>query len=122
MSASLRCYHRKARRYRLKGLTSLGKPRVRTRNAINAEERLALRRARGLRAWNNRVQKLRGLNLTTRGSKRVYLVNRADALILRSQIDALALELARSFADMSPAAQGRVMALEAVLSGVRKQL
>lgn len=57
---------------RLAGLTARGQPFRRTPNFLTAEERLAARRERGLKAWRKRSEKLTRAGLTTRGTVRVY--------------------------------------------------
>ena len=122
ISPALRWYRRTALQNQLNGLTCKGQVRRRRPNAKTAADRLALRRERGLRAWNNRLARFREQGLTSRGTPRIYLVRRGDALLLKTEIDALAQAVAASFSDLSPAAQARALALEASLSVIRKQI
>jgi hypothetical protein len=122
ISPALRWYRKQAALNRLEGLTCKGAVRRRRPNARTAEDRLAMRRERGLKAWNNRLARLRAQGLTARGTKRIYLVRRGDALLLKTELDQLAAEIAASFNFLSPAAQARALALEASLAVIRKQV
>jgi hypothetical protein len=103
------------------GLNSLGKKYQRRPNARNRSERLEMRRLRGLQAWNRRVAKLRAMNRTSRGGERIYVVRRADAIVLQSQLESLARALAGCFGDLPPQAQSKVMELETHLVAIRRQ-
>ena len=122
ISPALRWYRKQAALNQQRGLTCKGTVRRRRPNAGSAKQGLELRRERGLRAWNERVARLRSQGLTTRGTKRIYLVRRGDALLLKTELDQLAAAIAASFNFLSPAAQARALALEASLAGIRKQL
>lgn len=54
---------------RLNGLNSKGKPWGRTPTFLTPEQRLEARRARGLKAWKKRSDRLKKLGCTTRGTK-----------------------------------------------------
>ena len=122
VSPALRWYRKTALLNQSAGLTCKGTVRQRRPNARTDEERLALRRERGLKAWNNRVARLRARGLTSRGTERIYLVRRGDALLLKLELDALATELGAVFSELTPTVQARVLRLESHLSGIRKQI
>lgn len=122
ISPQLRWYRRQAENFAALGLTVRGQRRQRRPNARNNSTRLEMRRLRGLQAWNLRVARLRKLGLTTRGTQRIYAVRRGDAVILKSQIDALAKSLARVFNDLPPAAQAKAIELEKQMGSIRQQL
>lgn len=56
----------------LSGKNSIGQPWQRTPNFATPHERIEARRARGLKAWNNRVDRLKATGRTTRGTKPKY--------------------------------------------------
>jgi hypothetical protein len=122
ISPALRWYRKQALSNQVAGLTCKGTLRQRRPNARTAQERLAMRRERGLRAWNNRLAKFRAQGLTSRGTKRIYLVRRGDALLLKTELDQLAAAISASFNFLSPAAQARALALEASLAVIRRQI
>ena len=122
LSPALRWYRRQASENTMRGLTVKGTERKRRPNAGSRQMQILMRRERGLTAWDRRVNRLRSLGLTTRGTPRVYAVRRGDALLLRAQVDALASALGRCFHDLPAAAQTRILDLESHLSAVRKQI
>ena len=122
ISPALRWYRSRAAEFKQRGLTTKGTRFKRTPNAGTRKALLALRRERGLAAWNRRVLQLRARGLTTRGTPRILAVRRGDALLLRDDLDALAFELSKCFDHVSPAAQARLLGLETVLSRIRCQL
>jgi len=122
ISPQLRHWRRKALLNRVEGLTTHGTPRKRRPNNGLAFAKLLAQRERGLLAWNRRVNRLREQGLTTRGTPRIYAMRRGDALLMKSQVDALASALAGIFPDLPAPAQARALELERSLSAVRKQL
>jgi hypothetical protein len=122
LSPALRWYRKTALLNRSKGLTNRGTVRKRRPNADNRRQEIMMRRDRGLKAWNLRVNRLREQGLTTRGTPRIYAVRRGDAVLLKSQVDALAAAIAGSFNHLPAAAQARALELELHLSALRKQL
>lgn len=122
ISPQLRWYRRQALENTRRGLTCKGTERQRRPNAMNPSQKLALRRERGLDAWNQRIVRLRKQGLTTRGTKRIYAVRRGEALLLKTEIDQLAAAIAASFHDLPPTAQSRALILEGHLAGIRKQI
>lgn len=58
--------------WRLAGKNSLGKPWGRTPTFLTAEARLQARRQRGTKAWKKRVERMKRLGLTTRGTAPKY--------------------------------------------------
>jgi len=81
-----------------------------------------MRRLRGLEAWNLRVNRLRKIGLTTRGTRRIYAVRRGDAVILKTQIDLLAKALGKVFSALPPSTQALALNLENQLGAIRRQL
>ena len=122
ISPALRHWRKKALLNTAAGLTCKGTTRKRRTNAGHLEKILAERRERGLQAWNLRVNRLRERGLTTRGTPRIYAVRRGDALLMKSQVDALASALAEIFSELPAAVQARALELERSLSAVRKQI
>ena len=122
ISPALRWYCKTALINQSNGLTVKGTRRQRRPNADNSRQQIIMRRDRGLKAWNLRVNRLREQGLTTRGTPRIYAVRRGDAVLLKSQVDALASAIAGSFNDLPAAAQARALELELHLSAIRKQL
>lgn len=122
ISPALRHWRRKALLNTVAGLTCKGTVRKRRPNAGNRRQQIAMRRERGIKAWNDRVYRLRALGLTTRGTARIYLVGRGAALLLKAQVDALVADIARIFHDLPPVAQAKALELERSLSSVRKQI
>ena len=104
------------------GLTVIGTPRKRKPYDGRSGRKLEMQRQRGLRAWYIRTMKLRNLNLTTRGTQRIYAVHRADALVLKSQIDMLAAQLASVFHSLPQPTQATVLELENTIAAIRKQV
>ena len=121
-SPSLRWYHRNAQRNVELGLTALGKRRQRRPNARNRSQQLQMQRERVLENWNLRVSRLRHDGLTTRGTQRIYAVRRGDAVLLKAQLDAVAVAAAKCFDLVTPETQARLLELEKTLSSIRRQL
>jgi len=122
ISPQLRYWRKQALLNTAEGLTCKGTARKRRPNNNLLQELLAARRERGLKAWNARVNRLRALGLTTRGTTRIYAVRRGDAMLLKWQVDGLAASIAQLFDDLPAPAQARALELERSLAVIRKQL
>lgn len=122
ISPALRWYRKTAMINMQMGLTCKGARRKRRPNADNRRREILRCRDRNLMAWNLRVNRLRQQGLTTRGTPRIYAVRRADALILKSQIDGLVRLIAKIFHDLPPPAQARALELENQFGAILKQL
>lgn len=113
---------RKAMRFLAMGLTTAGTNRKRRPNAANKQERLEMRRLRGIQAWNNRVAQLRKAGLTTRGNERIYAVRRSDGIILKSQLETLARSFSKLFPLVDSYAQAQMLEIEKTMSHLIKQM
>jgi len=122
ISPQLRYWRKQVLLNTAEGLTCKGTARKRRPNNNLLQELLAARRERGLKAWNARVNRLRALGLTTRGTTRIYAVRRGDAMLLKWQVDDLAIALANIFHSLPKDVQARALELESALSVIRKQL
>jgi hypothetical protein len=122
LSRQAKWHRRQSIKFVAMGLTTNGKERQRRPDAENRIQRLAMRRERGIKAWNLRVQRLRKLGLTTRGTKPIYTVRRGDAILLRDQIDRAAAEINSAFDYLPPAGKVQMIRLASQLADIRKQL
>lgn len=122
ISPQLRHWRKNALLNTADGLTCAGTVRKRRPNNSILQSVLALRRERGIKAWNARVMRLRNLGLTTRGTSRIYAARRGDALLLKAQVDDLAAAIANIFHNLPADVQARALELERSLSVIRKQI
>jgi hypothetical protein len=121
-SASLRYYHRQAERNCAQGLTVKGKRRERARNARTVQERLLGRRRRGLEAWNRTALKRNLLGLTTRGTPKIIVVRRDEAVVLQKQVEVLAVSLAKCFPHLPASGRRQALKLGKQLAAIKARI
>lgn len=120
ISPSLRSYRKKAAGFKARGLTTKGLSFKRRPNALTAADRLAMRRERGLRAWNKLARSRRLAGLTVRGKlKTNTLVGRQERMILLSEVEAVAAAINAVYAAQPQSAQARCLELANHLAALR---
>jgi hypothetical protein len=120
-SPALRSYHRRALLNDHRGLTAHGKRRQRAKNFTTEEARLESQRKHGRLKWQRRAFANKLAGLTTRGGEPVYQMRFVDRLILKSEIDALAMEIEAVFPELPRPVQARCLALSETLASIRRR-
>ncbi len=119
-SRSLRSWHQRAQAFRLRGLTTHGKPRQRN-DYRTADERIAAAQRHNRDKATRRSLRHQLAGLTSRGTPRVYHLTKFDRVVLESDFDALAATLAECFESLPPKAQAKAVELATRLAELKRR-